>query len=126
MNVELILGGLLVALALALVAYPLVTSRRTDVRTASEAVPSDSIEERRAAVHREMMELEQDFRAGKLDSEDYKQMSEACLARAAALIAETDLRGSSDDGLEREIARVREQIRGAGAAGRGRGAGEIG
>jgi hypothetical protein len=124
-NAELLLGGLLVALALALVVYPLVTSRRTDGRTPSDADPSYGIEERRAAVRREMMELEQDFRAGKLDGEDYKQMSEACVVRAAALIAEADLHGSSDDELEREIARVRERIRSAGAAGWERGVGEI-
>lgn len=109
---ELALGAVLVLVAVAFVITPLV--RRRPGPTAAAPMDDDAGEltARRRAVYREILDLELDHRVGKLDQGDYRELSEACLARAASLLAEEDARASALDArAEREIAAMRDAVR---------------
>lgn len=103
---EYLLGGLVVVAVLAFVVLPLV--RRTGGETATVASPAPA--EERAAIYRELLELELDQRVGKVTEADYKELSEALLARAAALISVEDAESTTvDAAIEHEIAAMRQK-----------------
>jgi cytochrome c553 len=98
------LGALVVVGVLAFVVLPLVRRRAAAVTT--PATPS--LAEQRAEIYRELTELELDQRVGKISERDYREQSEALLARAAALIAAEDAEAATiDERIEREIAEAR-------------------
>ena len=102
---EYLLGTVAVLSALAFVAYPLV--RRSEAEPASTETP-ETFAERRAAVYRELLELEFDHRVGKLSDVDFRQLSDACLARATELVAtEERTTEALDARIEREVAALR-------------------
>ena len=105
---EYVLGALVVLAVLAFVALPLVGGRST-AATVTDA-PDPTLE--RAAIYRELLELELDLKVGKLAEADYREHSEALLARAAAIIAQEDASSTAaDDQVEREIAAARAAFR---------------
>jgi hypothetical protein len=67
-----------------------------------EAGHSDALARRRAAIYREMLELEFDFKTGKLSESDHRELSQSLLARAAVLLEQEQ---RSDDDLERSLGR---------------------
>ena len=102
-------GALVVGAVLAFVALPLV--RRQDADDSRVAQTTSSADER-AAIYRELVELELDHRIGKLTVTDFREHSDALLARAAALIvAEEAQTGDADEQVEREIAAMRQALR---------------
>ena len=106
---EYLLGMIAVVAALAFVAYPLF--RRSAAATPPTEAP-ESFAERRAAVYRELLELEFDHRVGKLSQADFRQLADACLARAAALVAaEERTTEALDARIEREVAAMRVAMR---------------
>jgi hypothetical protein len=109
---ELWLGALVVVVALAFVAYPLVRPRTGPDPGGPEPEHLGGIAAERYEVYREMLDLDFDHRVGKLNDDDYRQLSEACLARAADLLATEDARESeAAERAEREIAAMREALR---------------
>ena len=102
---EYALGALAVVAALAFVAYPLL---RRDEPAASTAEAPETFAERRAAVYRELLELEFDHRVGKLSDADFRELADACLARASQLVAaEERTTEALDARIEREVAAMR-------------------
>ena len=111
---EYLLGGLVVLIALAFVGWPLLRPPRS-VPTGEAPVLSSA--EQRAAIYRELLELELDQRLGKLDEADYRALADALLARAAALLSAEDATIESlDEQIEREIAEHRRALHPASAA----------
>jgi hypothetical protein len=111
-SVELLLGALVVAGALGFVAYPLLRPATGRAPAASHGPEATDLAARRRAMYEEILELELDYRVGKIDEADYRQLTEACLARAAALLAEADSRQAAlEERAEREIAAMREALR---------------
>ena len=106
---EFALAALVVIGVLAFVMLPLVRRRADTALTTHVPGPSEA----RAAIYRELLELELDQKVGKLADEDYREQSDALLARAAALISDEDTRTSVDDQIEREIAAVRQSLKSA-------------
>lgn len=107
---EYALGGLVVLAVLAFVVLPLLRGRHALAATASES-PLDPAQQR-AAIYRELLELELDQQVGKIAESDYRELNEALLARAAALISQEDAASVAIDALvEREIAAAREALR---------------
>ena len=105
---EYVLGGLVVLGALAFVIWPLLRPVSTPT-TVAESEPSPA--EQRAAIYRELVELELDQRLGKIDEADHQAQADVLIARAAALIGEDDdTRENIDERLEREIAAERESL----------------
>ena len=112
MTVELWLGALLVVLALAFVAYPLLRPRAAPDAHVAEVDEAAGSTVDRYNVYREMLDLDFEHRLGKLNDDDYRELSEACLARAAELLAQEDARESeAAERAEREIAAMREALR---------------
>ncbi len=106
---EYLVGMLVVAAALAFVAYPLFRRSAAAIRPFETA---ESFAERRAAVYRELLELEFDHRVGKLTDADFRQLSDACLERAARLVAaEEQTTEALDARIEREVAAMRAAMR---------------
>ena len=102
---EYLLGAVAVLAALAFVAYPLF--RRSEAAPLPAETP-ETFAERRAGVYRELLELEFDHRVGKLSEADYRQLADACLARATALVAaEEQTTEAIDARIEREVAAMR-------------------
>ncbi len=111
---EYVLGAVVVLLALAFVGWPLLRPPRA-VISAGEPVLSQA--EQRAAIYRELVELELDQKLGKLDEADHRALADALMARAATLLADEDATiGSIDDQLEREIAAQRQAMHRASTA----------
>ena len=109
---EYLAGTLAVAAALAFVAYPLF---RRSASPAPEVEAADSYAELRAAVYRELLDLEFDHRVGKLSDADFRQLSDACLARAAGLVAaEEQTTEALDARIEREVAAMRAALQASG------------
>src|SRR6476619_4174065 len=101
------LGALVVVAVLAFVVLPLVRRQASAVLTAT----TPSLAEQRAEIYQELTELELDQRVGKVSERDYREQSEALLARAAALIATEDAETATiDERIEREIAEARAQL----------------
>jgi len=101
------LGALVVLAVLAFVVLPLVRRRQT-VGSSPDASLTPALAEQRASIYRELTELELDQRVGKVTEADFREQSEALLARAASLISEEDAEAASLDAVvEREIADVR-------------------
>ena len=122
MSLELLVGVVLVLLAVGFVAYPL-----AGARSASRPGPAGEIDEvspqaRRRAIYNEILDLELEHQIGKLSQADYQELTDACLARAAALLGEEDAQHSAAaESVEREIAAMREALRSSALAGaRGR------
>lgn len=106
---EYLAGMLVVLVALAFVAYPLV---RRSTPTAAVAEPPEGYAEQRAAVYRDLLEIEFDHRVGKLSDADFRQLSDACLERAARLVAtEEQTTEALDARIEREVAAMRAAMR---------------
>lgn len=102
---EYLAGAVVVLAALAFVAQPLF--RRAEAVTPPDESP-ESYAERRAVVYRELLELELDHRIGTLNDADFHQLSDACLARAASLVAaEEQTTEAVDARIEREVAAMR-------------------
>jgi hypothetical protein len=102
------LGAVVVLIALAFVGWPLVRPPRA---VSPPAAPILSAAEQRAAIYRELMELELDQRLGKVDEADHRAQADALMAQAAALLAAEDATIESiDDELEREIAAQRRAL----------------
>jgi hypothetical protein len=104
------LGAVLAALAACVyVLLPLVRpSRRREERRVEE------LARQRSAIYRQVLDLEFDYRTGKLAEADYREQSAALLAEAARLLAlsggaELDL----DARLEQEIAAARASLAGS-------------
>ncbi len=113
---ELALGALVVAAALGFVIYPLLRPRLASTPGGPDADRQQTLAERRQAIYREIVDLEFDHRVGKLDEADYRELSDACLARAASLLAEADAEQTLlDERAEREIAAMREALHAAAA-----------
>jgi hypothetical protein len=111
-TVELWLGGLVVVLALAFVAYPLLRPRAAPVGDPADIDGAADGTADRYTLYREMLDLDFEHRLGKLNDDDYRELSEACLARAAELLAREDARESeAAERAEREIAAMREALR---------------
>jgi cytochrome c-type biogenesis protein CcmI len=107
-GVEYILGGLVVVSVLAFVVLPLLRGRRAAPATLT---PDGPVEER-ATIYRELLELELDQKVGKITDADYRELGDALLARAAALISDEDAQVTADDNeVEREIAEMRKSPR---------------
>jgi cytochrome c-type biogenesis protein CcmI len=106
-----LVGALVVLAVLAFVILPLLRRDRRAARPSPEVV-TPSPAEQRAAIYRELTELELDQRVGKVTEADFQEQSEALLARAAALISEEDAETAALDAqIEREIAKARAALR---------------
>src|SRR4051812_27834335 len=105
-----VLGALVVLVVLAFVVLPLMRSQQT-VEVATGSAPAPSLAEQRAGIYRELTELELDQRVGKVTEADFREQSEALLARAASLISDEDAEAAALEALvEREIADVRASL----------------
>ena len=103
MTWPILIGLIAVALAVAFVLYPLVVPRRP-----SRGVLADELAEQRATIYRQVLELEFDYRMGKLSEADYHELTQALLARASALLAQAEQTNLSLEArLEEEIAAAR-------------------
>ncbi|HZO28694.1 MAG TPA: c-type cytochrome biogenesis protein CcmI [Chloroflexota bacterium] len=104
---EYLLGALVVLAVLAFVVVPLVRRQQT------ESLPPIALDcpDERAAIYRELLELELDQKVGKISEADFQELSDGLLARAAALISQEDSLLNSDDAIEREIAAARASLR---------------
>lgn len=106
---EYVLGGLVVAGVLSFVVLPLFR-----IRPSMDTDAPIGLAEERAAIYRELVELELDQKVGKVTEADFRELSDALLARAAALIAADEgERASDDDAIELEVAVMRESLRSA-------------
>jgi hypothetical protein len=107
--VEYMLGAFVVLLAVAAVVHPLVWPRaRADQSDSIGSVLEGSPEARRAAIYREIADMQFDHRLGKLDDSDYLELREQLLAHAAELLAEDDHRRLLiDQFVECQIAEIR-------------------
>lgn len=122
-----VVGILLVAIAAACALLPLV---RGSALPAPVATSSDSpAGSERFEVYRQVLELEFDYRVGKLAQADYEQLTAELLARAGSLLR--DERASAPDGtgaglddldeeIEREIAAARTALAAGGRRRTGR------
>lgn len=103
-----LLGGLVVVAVLAFVVLPLLRGRQADAEARGAVDPAQE----RAAIYRELLELELDQKVGKIAEADYREVNEALLARAAALISQEDADSTETDAqVEREIAEARQALR---------------
>jgi cytochrome c-type biogenesis protein CcmI len=110
---EYLLGVLVVVAVLGFVLLPLLRGPRQEATPAAPVSPAAQ----RAAIYRELVELELDQRVGKLTEPDFRELADALLARAAALIAEEDAgTAAAEAEVEREIAAMRRSLRSARAA----------
>jgi len=108
------LGTLLFGLALFIlvvlvVSWPLFGRKRPAVRPMSRR---DALEHERESIVREIRELDFDYRTGKVNTEDYKQLREARLARGALILRElAALEGNAnsdpEQAIEAQVARLR-------------------
>ncbi|MBI4492128.1 MAG: hypothetical protein HY690_04985 [Chloroflexi bacterium] len=104
MSFPAVLGLLLAALAIAFVLYPLARPGRPQ----PGEEPRDELALRRAAIYREVLDLEFDRKLGKLSEADYRTSSAALLQRAAALLEQAAVAEQELDArLEQEIAAAR-------------------
>jgi hypothetical protein len=102
-----LLGLALGALALAFVLYPLF---RPETDRAALAEPGREREARRLELYRQILDLEQDERLGKVDPLDATQLSASLLAEAATLLAQETMPSEVDLQIEREIQAVRRAL----------------
>lgn len=106
---EYLAGAVVVVLVLVFVGWPLLR-RQTTAPTAVSDGPDPA--RQRAAIYRELVELELDHRIGKVSAEDFREQSDVLLARAAALIVVEDAEAHTvDEQIEREIGSMREALR---------------
>ena len=108
------LGTLLFGLALFIlvvlvVSWPLFGRNRPAVRPMSRR---DALEHERQSIVREIRELDFDYRTGKINAEDYKQLREAHLARGALILRELaalehDALSDPEQAIEAQVARLR-------------------
>jgi hypothetical protein len=107
LTILVILGLLLALSALAFVLYPIVRPA-----PASDFNQDDTeLEERRAAIYRQILDVEFDQRLGKLSEADGRELSESLLSQAAALLAgEPASRHDIEAQLEWEILAIRRAL----------------
>lgn len=111
---EYALGGLVVLAVLAFVVLPLVRRQGEQPVATPGTRPASELAAERAEIYRELVELELDQQVGKLAEADFRDLSEALLARAAALISQEEAQGSSVEAeIEREIAAMRAALKAA-------------
>lgn len=103
-----LLGACVVVAVLAFVVLPLVRRQRPG----SPVLEAVNSAHERAAIYRELLELELDQKVGKIAEADFRELNDTLLARAAALIAREDsLSAAADAEIEREIAEARAALR---------------
>jgi hypothetical protein len=95
--VELIVGVAVLAVAIGFVAWPLVRDIAHPAPSAA-VDPAAAVEHQRALVYQSLLEIDLDYRSGKLSEDDYRAQMERGLASAAALLAEVD--GANGAGTE--------------------------
>lgn len=105
---------IVVALAIAALAYVVapVAARRSD--TVNEPPPDDPAEEKKAAALSGLIDLEDELDSGKLSAEDFRYLRERYERDALAALKEIQDRSgrdATDDDLEREIAAVKARLR---------------
>lgn len=106
---EYLAGAIVVGLVLLYVGWPLL--RQSAAAPVGAPPVVDSAAER-GALYRELVELELDHRIGKVTVADFKEFSDALLARAAALIVAEDAEThDAEEQVEREIGAMREALR---------------
>lgn len=106
------MAGLVVAVALGYVIQPLLNPRSAIEPSKTSDSAMVSLATRRRAIYQEMLELELDYRIGKLDEHDYRELSDACLDRAASLLREEDDQtAATEERAERDVAAMRETLR---------------
>ena len=114
---EYALGGLVVLVVLAFVVFPLVYRKREGSSTSPASRSASELAAERAEIYREQLELELDLKVGKLDEADFRELSDALLARAAALISQEEAQGAAVEAeIEHEIAAMRAAMRTTAAA----------
>ncbi len=110
---ELILAAVLLAIVMAVLAYPLYAARPR-MRLATDGTLGDLVAQR-DGVYATLRDLELDYQLGKLDEADYRSLREKNLARAALLLQQLDARRGTNadrqaqsDEIEREVAALRQ------------------
>lgn len=104
---------LILALALAALAYPLYRARTQPI--AVNASTLDDLLAQRDGVYATLRDLDTDRQLGKLDTADYTALREKYMARAADIMRELDtLRGEGDgkaasEEIEQEVAALRKR-----------------
>jgi hypothetical protein len=102
------LGLLLAVLALAFVLHPVL---KPSPSAADPLPPADELAARRRALYQQILDLEFDQRVGKLDEADARELSEALLRQAAALLAsERAEEREIEAEIEREIQTARRDL----------------
>lgn len=110
---EFVLAILVLALALAALAYPLYRARTQPVAITASTL--DDLLAQRDGVYATLRDLDTDRQLGKLDAADYTALREKYMARAADILREIDvLRGEGDgraasDEIEQEVAALRKK-----------------
>lgn len=104
-----LVGILLVLAAAALVLYPVLRAAHDSMADAAP-MPEEEADPlaRRQAIYMELLDLDFDHRVGKVSDEDYLQLREAMVRRAADLLrmAEEDRR-AADEQIEAEVSALR-------------------
>jgi len=114
---ELLAIGILSAVALAFVAYPLVSSKRhlyylDDMLGSGEQKKLAYLYSRRSVVYDNIRDLDGEFQMGKLSAADHQRLSDSLMAEAAAIVQAIDeahVRREVEDTIERD-ARSRRKI----------------
>ncbi len=112
MTLPVVIGVVLVLLGVVLVLYP-VLRRAADKMTPplDHDAGDDNLAARRVSVYRELLDLEFDWRVGKLSAEDYYQLCQALKAQAAELLRlEEQTDRELEERLEREVAALRQRL----------------
>lgn len=110
---EFVLAILVLALALAALAYPLYRARRQPIAVTASTL--DDLLAERDGVYATLRDLDTDRQLGKLDTADYTALREKNMARAADILREIDtLRGegagrAASDEIEQEVAALRKR-----------------
>jgi zinc ribbon protein len=109
---DILLGLLLLAAVLAVLAYPLYQARSGAVASAGGAL--NDLLAQRDGLYATLRDLDLDYELGKLDLGDYSARREKYIARASGVLQQLDLvRGTNgeesslSDEIEREVAALR-------------------
>lgn len=108
---ELLIIGLLAALALAYVAYPMRSGPTSDLPEPSELIEEAGAKKRSALVA--IVDMEEERAAGKLSEEDFRALRSQYEAEAIKALRQLEVlqvEVGSDDDIEAEIARVKASL----------------
>jgi hypothetical protein len=111
MGLELVLAVLVLALALAALAYPLYRARSQGLLVTGSTL--DDLLAQRDGVYATLRDLELDQQLGKLDAADYNALRDKYIQRATEILRQLDaLRGEggakeASDEIERQVAAMR-------------------